>query len=97
MASSVLGQPKCKDQDWFDEDNLHFEQLVHTSNIISRPFDEIQLAPKAEDATHMPKESIGGNKLLTDKEEILVRWAEHFSAVLNCPSSISAKAIARLE
>ncbi|KAK6978721.1 hypothetical protein BgiMline_019656, partial [Biomphalaria glabrata] len=35
-----------------------------------------------------------GNKLLTDKENILVRWAEHS---LNCPSSICVEAIARLE
>ncbi|KAI8797699.1 hypothetical protein BgiBS90_000002, partial [Biomphalaria glabrata] len=39
--------------------------------------------------------SADGNKLLTDKEDILVRWAEHFCTVLNCPSSISAEAIAR--
>ncbi|KAI8771123.1 LINE-1 retrotransposable element ORF2 protein [Biomphalaria glabrata] len=41
--------------------------------------------------------SADGNKHLTDKENILVYWAEQFSTVLNCPSSISAEAIARLE
>ncbi|KAI8750692.1 hypothetical protein BgiBS90_032297 [Biomphalaria glabrata] len=37
------------------------------------------------------------NKFLTDKKDILVRWAEEFRTVLNCPSSISAEAIARLK
>ncbi|KAI8763982.1 hypothetical protein BgiBS90_030220, partial [Biomphalaria glabrata] len=42
--------------------------------------------------------SADGNKLLTEKEDILVCWNEHFSStVLNCPSSISAEAIALLE
>ena len=34
--------------------------------------------------------------LLTDKEAILKRWAEHFDSVLNQPSSISDDAINRL-
>ena len=37
-----------------------------------------------------------GNTLLTDKEAILKRWAEHFNSVLNRPSSISEDAIDRL-
>nr|KAI8740239.1 LINE-1 retrotransposable element ORF2 protein [Biomphalaria glabrata] len=41
--------------------------------------------------------SADGNKLLTDKEDILVRWAKHFSTILNCPSSISAETIACME
>ena len=31
--------------------------------------------------------------LLTDKEAILERWAEHFNSVLNRPSSINKDAI----
>ena len=34
--------------------------------------------------------------LLTDKEAILERWAEHFDSVLNRPSSINYEAINRL-
>ena len=34
--------------------------------------------------------------LITDKEKILARWAEHFDSVLNRPSSINEAAIARL-
>ena len=34
--------------------------------------------------------------LLTDKEAILKRWAEHFDGVLNWPSSVNVEAINRL-
>ena len=34
--------------------------------------------------------------LLTEKDKILERWAEHFNAVLNQPSSMDEEAIARL-
>ena len=40
--------------------------------------------------------SADGTSLLTDKEAILKRWAEHFDVVLNRPSSISDEAINRL-
>ncbi|KAI8513702.1 hypothetical protein Bbelb_080260 [Branchiostoma belcheri] len=37
-----------------------------------------------------------GNTLITDKEDILKRWAEHFDNVLNRPSEINNEAIDRL-
>ena len=40
--------------------------------------------------------SADGTTLLTDKEAVLKRWAEHFDGVLNRPSSINDKAINRL-
>ena len=43
-----------------------------------------------------PLLSADGNTLITDKKEILERWAEHFHDVLNRPSSINEEAIARL-
>ena len=36
--------------------------------------------------------SVDGSTLLTDKEAILKRWAEHFNSVLNRPSSINEDA-----
>ena len=39
---------------------------------------------------------VDGSTLLTDKEAILKRWAEHFNCVLNRPSSINEDAIDRL-
>jgi len=35
--------------------------------------------------------------LLTDKQQILSRWAEHFQTVLNCPSSESQEALDDIE
>ena len=43
-----------------------------------------------------PLHSADGRTLLTDKESILARWAEHFDSVLNRPSSINDEAIERL-
>nr|VZI13313.1 unnamed protein product [Spirometra erinaceieuropaei] len=43
-----------------------------------------------------PLLSADGNTLLTEKTQILQRWAEHFRGVLNRPSVISDAAIARL-
>ena len=43
-----------------------------------------------------PLLSADGNSLVTDKEKILERWAEHFDNVLNRPSTINDEAIARL-
>ena len=40
--------------------------------------------------------SADGINLLTDKEAILKRWAEHFDVVLNRPSSFNDEAINRL-
>ncbi|VDM01512.1 unnamed protein product [Schistocephalus solidus] len=37
-----------------------------------------------------------GTTLLTEKSQILKRWAEHFRSVLNCLSAISDAAIDRL-
>lgn len=44
-----------------------------------------------------PLKSLDGETLLTDKEDILNRWAEHFHSVLNRPSTINDEAIDRLQ
>uniref|UniRef100_A0A183TB02 Reverse transcriptase domain-containing protein n=1 Tax=Schistocephalus solidus TaxID=70667 RepID=A0A183TB02_SCHSO len=43
-----------------------------------------------------PLLSADGRTLLTEKTQILTRWAEHFKSVLNQPSTISDAAIDRL-
>ena len=40
--------------------------------------------------------SADGSSLITDKDKILERWAEHFNSILNRPSFINEEAIARL-
>ena len=51
-------------------------------------------SPKSSGAT--PLLSADGSTLLTDKDAILKRWAEHFNSVLNRPSSVNDNAINRL-
>ena len=50
--------------------------------------------PKSSGAT--PLLSADGRTLLTDKDAILKRWAEHFNSLLNRPSSVNDNAINRL-
>ena len=50
--------------------------------------------PKSSGAT--PLLSADESTLLTDKDAILKRWAEHFNSVLNRPSSVNDNAINRL-
>ena len=51
-------------------------------------------APKSPGSS--PLLSANGNTLITEKDKILDRWADHFNSVLNRPSSISNEAIDRL-
>ena len=46
--------------------------------------------PKNSGAT--PLLSADGSTLLTNKDAILKRWAEHFNIVLNCLSSVNVNA-----
>ena len=43
-----------------------------------------------------PLLSADGSTLITDKEKILERWAEHFDSILNHPSTINDEAIDQL-
>ena len=52
------------------------------------------MVPRAQEPP--PLLSADGTSLLTVKEAILKRWAEHFDSVLNRPSSINDGAINRL-
>ena len=52
------------------------------------------MVPRAQEPTLLL--SADRTSLLTDKEAILKRWAEHFDGVLNRPSSINDEAINRL-
>ena len=50
--------------------------------------------PKCSGA--IPLLGADGSTVLTDKDAILKRWAEHFNSVLNRPSSVNDNAINRL-
>ena len=59
-------------------------------------FDALKTVYGPQSSGTTPLLSADGTSLLTDKEAILKRWAEHFDGVLNRPSSIDDEAINRL-
>ena len=59
-------------------------------------FDALKTIYGPQNSGTTPLLSADGTSLLTDKETILKRWAEHFDGVLNRPSSINDEAINRL-
>ena len=59
-------------------------------------FDALKTVYGPQSSGTIPLLSADGISLLTDKEAILKRWAEHFDGVLNRPSSINDEAINRL-
>ena len=59
-------------------------------------FDALKTVYGPQSSETTPLLSADGTSLLTDKEAILKRWAEHFDGVLNRPSSINDEAINRL-
>ena len=59
-------------------------------------FDALKTIYGPQSSGTTPLLSADGTSLLTDKEAILKRWAEHFDGVLNRPSSINDEAINRL-
>ena len=58
-------------------------------------FNELNTVYGPQSSGTTPLLSADGTSLLTDKEAILKRWAEHFDGVFNRPSSISDEAINR--
>ena len=59
-------------------------------------FDVLKTVYGPQSSGTTPLLSADGTSLLTDKEAILKRWAEHFDGVLNWSSSINDEAINRL-
>ena len=63
---------------------------------MKRFYDAIKTVYGPQPASSSPLLSADGQKLLTEKVHILVRWAEHFDAVLHRSSHINEEAINRL-
>ena len=82
--------PKRLDVSKLNKDSMRQDFLTDICNHALKTI----YGPKRSGATTLL--SADGNTLLTDKEAILERWAEHFNSVLNRPSSINEDAIDRL-
>jgi hypothetical protein len=80
---------------WYSKKAEEIQTYADTNN--SRCFyDALKCIYGPQSSGSLPVLSADGNTLLTDKEKILSRWAEHFENILNRPSSINEAAIALL-
>ena len=61
-----------------------------------RFYDALKVVYGPQSSGSSPLLSADSSTLLTDKKQILDRWAEHFNSVLNRPAAINDQAIARL-
>ncbi|KAL8576902.1 hypothetical protein ACOMHN_064686 [Nucella lapillus] len=61
-----------------------------------RFYDALKAVYGPQSSGSSPLLSADGSTLLTDKKQILERWAEHIDSVLNRPAVINDEAIARL-
>nr|VZI36657.1 unnamed protein product [Spirometra erinaceieuropaei] len=105
-ALAVLGRAPRQHQDWFNDNDAAIRNLLAEKNRLHKAYVEhptegnkaafyltVYGPPKKGTA---PLLTADGSTLLTEKTQILQRWAEHFRGVLNRPSVISEAAIARL-
>ena len=60
---------------------------------MKKSFDALKTIYCPQSSGTTPRLCADGTSLLTNKEAILKRWAEHFDSVLNRPSSINDNAI----
>jgi hypothetical protein len=66
------------------------------SNNTKRFYDALKAVYGPQPTGSSPLLTADGTQLLTEKKQILERWAEHFDQVLNRPAAINEEAIARL-
>nr|VZI43233.1 unnamed protein product [Spirometra erinaceieuropaei] len=105
-ALAVLGRARRQHQDWFDDNDaaiinmfaeknrLHTAYVDHPTDDNRADFYRTVYGPPTKGTA--PLLSADGSSLLTEKAQILQRWAGHFRGVLNRPSVISNAAITRL-
>nr|VZI15424.1 unnamed protein product [Spirometra erinaceieuropaei] len=108
-ALSVPVRARRQHQDWFDDNDATISNLLAEGNrlhkaYIDRPTGDHRAAfyrsrrPFQQRLREMQDiwTAPNGSTLLTEKTQMLQRWAEHFRGVLNRPNTISDAAIERL-
>ena len=95
VRQSKTGSVTCKTDSWLSKKAEEIQSFADRKDM-KKFLDALKTiyGPKSSGAT--PLLSADGSTLLTDKDAILKRWAEHFNSVLNCPSSVNDNAINRL-
>ncbi|BHF85178.1 hypothetical protein SprV_1002833900 [Sparganum proliferum] len=99
-ALAVLGRARWQHQDWFDDNDAVISNLLTEKNRLHKSYKNFFSAIRAvygpPTKGTAPLLSADGSTLLTEKKQILQRWAEHFRGVLNRTSAINDAAIDRL-
>ena len=81
--------------DWLRGKATEIQKYADTHDM-KRFYDAVKEIYGPQPSSSAPIYKADGNTLLTDRGEILSRWAEQFEAVLNRPSRINEQAIERL-
>ncbi|KAJ8032558.1 Craniofacial development protein 2 [Holothuria leucospilota] len=94
-ALEHLGPTKRKHQDWFDDNNEVIQSLLSEKHRLLKEYQNDPSSTSKKTAFNNIRrtvqtelrnmQDVDGTKLLTDRKQILERWAEHFNSVLNRP------------
>ncbi|CAH1277239.1 Hypp9517 [Branchiostoma lanceolatum] len=82
-------------EDWLSKKADEIQSFADRKDS-KRFYDAIRALYGPQRSSSFPLLSADGRTLITDRAKILERWAEHFEAVLNRPSTINNEAINRL-
>ena len=97
QAKSVVQKELRLMQDrWFSNKAKEIQGYADSGNM-KQFYSSLSAVYGPQSSGSVPVLSSDGKTLLTEKEKILERWAEHFDGVLNRPSTINDDAITRLE
>nr|VZI25272.1 unnamed protein product [Spirometra erinaceieuropaei] len=98
LHKAYVDYPTDDNKAAFYRSHRHLQQGLHEMQDAwtARKAEEIQGCLRSADEGHCSSPQRQRSTLLTEKTQILQRWAEHFRGVLNRPSVISDAAIERL-
>ena len=95
MHSKVQSKLRSRQDSWLSAKAEEIQGNADRQDT-KRFYDALKAVYRPQPSGSSPLLSADGSTLLTDKKQILERWADHFNSVLNCPAAINDKAIARL-
>ena len=95
ICKTVQTRLKDMQDSWLSKKAGEIQSFADRKNL-KKLFDALKTVYGPQSSGTTPLVSANGTSLLTHKEAILKRWAEHFDGVLNWPSSINDDAINRL-
>ena len=95
MRSKVQSKLRSMQDSWLSAKADEIQGYADRQDT-KRFYDALKAVYGPQPSGSSPLLSADGSTLLTDKKQILERWADHFNSVLNRPAAINDEAIARL-